>query len=288
MFLAIALLAATASQASNENDTTLINNAHKVIIITGDSLQTVKVMGKEADSKYVYENSIQLVDTNYVSETRTYRDLKSIGWNIGPKDKCGRRSVELDLTLNFGLGISAPTNVPEPLSLRPFKSWDGMIWLQLNNTPKRHPLQTYSIGFGLTVRRYGLRDGQMFQKDADGTLRMGNFPEHASDRHSSITITSLSVPLFLTHKFGAKSHFKLTLGPVVNFNIGGSISSGYEIGDNEHDITTRGIGYRPVTVDFMGILRTYGVGFFFKYSPQSVLKSGRGPQFHALSFGLFF
>ncbi len=285
MFLAIALLAVVAAQASNENDTTLINNAHKVMIITGDSLQTIKVMGKEDDTKYVYENSIQLVDSNYVSETRTYRDLKSIGWDIGRKNKNGSHS---NITLNFGLGISTPTNVPEQFSLRPFKSWEGMIWLQLNNTPKRHKLQTYSVGLGLTFRKYGLRDGQMFQKGADGTIQLGDFPEGAADRYSNITITSLSVPLFFTHKFGAKSHYKLTLGPVVNFNIGGSVNNGYEIGDDEYSSTTRSIGYRPVTIDFMGILRAYGFGFYFKYSPQSVLKSNRGPQFHALSFGLFF
>ena len=288
LLAAVCLLTTTAAQAIEDNDTTVINNARKVMVITGDSLQHIKVMGKEEDDKYVYENSIQLVDTNYVSETRTYRDLKSIGWGIGRKDKNGCRSIELDLTLNLGLGISAPTNVPDPFSIRPFKSWEGMVWLQLNNTPKRHKLQTYSVGLGLTLRNYGLRDGQMFQKAADGTVQLGSFPEHASYRSSYITIGSLSVPFFFTQRFGANSHYKLTLGPVVNFNIGGSLHNNYEIGDNDYSITTRGIGYRPVTVDFMGILRVYGFGFYLKYSPQSVLKTDRGPQFHALSFGLFF
>ncbi|MBR1547513.1 MAG: hypothetical protein IJ637_02155 [Prevotella sp.] len=283
--LCIALLAATAAQAMEDNDTTIITNAHKVMVVTGDSLQQIKVMGKEEDKAYVYENVIQIVDTNYVSETRTYRDLNSMGWGVGRKDKDGWRSNTL--TLHFGLGISSPTNVPDGLSLRPFKSWEGMVWLQFDHTPK-NKLQTYSVGLGVTARNYGIRDDMMFCKDANGMIGLAEFPPHSGSRSSTLSTGSISMPFFFTQKFGINSHYKLTVGPVVNFNFWGSLHNSYEIGDNEYNITTNHIGQRPVTIDFMGIFRAYGVGFYLKYSPMSVMKAGHGPQFRALSFGIYF
>lgn len=285
MLLGMALLATTAVQAMEDNDTIVINRAHRVMVVTNDSLQQIKVTGKEDDKQYVYENVIQIVDTNYVSETRTYRELNAMGWGVGKKDKDGWRSNSI--TLHFGLGVSAPTKVADGLSFRPFKSWEGMLWLQYDHTPKKK-LQTYSVGLGLTARNYGIRDDMMFHKDADGQLLLTDFPEKSAFRSSRITVLSLSVPFFFSQKFGVNSHYRLTLGPVVNFNLSGKLHNSYEIGDNEYDITTSHIGQRPVTIDFMGIFRAYGFGLYLKYSPMSVLRSNRGPEFRSLSFGLYF
>lgn len=284
ILLGMALLTATAVQAMEDNDTTIINNAHKVMVITNDSLQQIKVVGKDEDKQYVYENLIQIVDTNYVSESRTYRELNAVNWKVGKKDQDGWSSNSL--TLHFGLGVSTPTNVPSDIDFRPFSSWEAMIWLQFDHTPK-YKLQTYSIGLGFTSRSYGIRDDRMFYKGEDGVTALYDYPAGAASRSSHITISSISIPLLFKQKFGHKSHFSLTLGPVINFNLAGTINNRFELDDDDYDITTRKIGHRPVTVDFMGILRAYGVGFYVKYSPMSVLKTNRGPEFRALSFGLY-
>ena len=66
ILLGMALLTATAVQAMEDNDTTIINNAHKVMVITNDSLQQIKVVGKDEDKQYVYENLLQLMaDKDY-------------------------------------------------------------------------------------------------------------------------------------------------------------------------------------------------------------------------------
>ena len=284
ILLGMALLTATAVQAMEDNDTTIINNAHKVMVITNDSLQQIKVVGKDEDKQYVYENLIQIVDTNYVSESRTYRELNAVNWKVGKKDQDGWSSNSL--TLHFGLGVSTPTNVPSDIDYRPFSSWEAMIWLQFDHTPK-HKLQTYSVGLGFTSRGYGIRDDKMLYKGEDGVVGLYDYPTGAASRSSRITISSLSVPFLFKQKFGHKSHYSLTLGPVVNFNIAGTLNNSFELEDDDYNVTTKNIGYRPVTVDFMGIFRAYGFGFYVKYSPMSVLKTNRGPQFRALSFGLY-
>lgn len=282
-FLLLALVGAAATGRAEEvADTTVIDDARRVMVITTDSVQHVKVVGRGDDDKYVYENSIQLVDTNYVSETRTYRDLRALDWSVDKKDN---RSTNT-LSLNFGFGFSAPTHVPAGMSLAPMRCPDAMLWLLFNHTP-RHRLQTYSIGFGMTGRNYGLHSGNMFMMDQNGLTGLSPYPEGASSCSSSVNVFSLSVPMLFTQKFGRKSHFKLSVGPVLNFNVGGTLNNRYTIGDNEYNITTHHIGQRPVTVDFMGMLRVYGFGFYLKFSPQSVFKPERGPQFRALSFGLF-
>jgi hypothetical protein len=78
----------------------------------------------------------------------------------------------------------------------------------------------------------------------------------------------------------------------------GRINNDYTDGDNDVEISTKGFDYNVVTVDFMGILKSGGIGLYFKYSPMSVLKKKditaadgtiiENPQFKALSFGLFF
>ncbi len=246
ILLGMALLTATAVQAMEDNDTTIINNAHKVMVITNDSLQQINV-----------------------------------NWKVGKKDQDGWSSNSL--TLHFGLGVSTPTNVPSDIDFRPFSSWEAMIWLQFDHTPK-YKLQTYSIGLGFTSRSYGIRDDRMFYKGEDGVTALYDYPAGAASRSSHITISSISIPLLFKQKFGHKSHFSLTLGPVINFNLAGTINNSFELDDDDYYITTRKIGHRPVTVDFMGILRAYGIGFYVKYSPMSVLKTNRGPEFRALSF----
>ena len=72
MLLAVS---ATASAANNaDNDTLTILKPKKVRIITGDSIQKIKVYGREGEDNYTYESKILLVDSNYVSQESINKD----------------------------------------------------------------------------------------------------------------------------------------------------------------------------------------------------------------------
>ena len=60
----------------------------------------------------------------------------------------------------------------------------------------------------------------------------------------------------------------------------------YTVGDDEVEINTKGLEYRPVTVDIMGMLQYRHVGIYCKYSPMSVLKTDMGPEFRSVSVGI--
>lgn len=97
---------------------------------------------------------------------------------------------------------------------------------------------------------------------------------------------SINLPLLFTQSIGKK--FSVTLGPVVNFNVYGALNNRFEQGDDDYDITTHDIDYRPVTVDILGVIDYDGFGVYCKYAPMTVFKKDRGPEFKSLTFGLYF
>ena len=78
--LFLTLMAAATTAFAAENDTLVIEKPQRVTIITGDSLQSIRVKGKEGDNSFDYQNTIQLIDSNYVS-TENYN--KSL-WDLMP------------------------------------------------------------------------------------------------------------------------------------------------------------------------------------------------------------
>ncbi len=189
----------------------------------------------------------------------------------------------LDLDVAYGWNIL--TNTSDGMKSRFFRSREFLIGLRYKYTPKK-ALQTYSVGLWAKWSRYA-QDDRMFVKDNNSVVSVSDFPTGTSSRRSCINIFSLSIPFFFTQKFGHKSDWSVTLGPVLNINMRGRINNEYEVGDEDFDINTKGIKYRPVTVDLMGMVTYKRVSIFCKYSPMTVLKKDMGPQFHAVTLGVF-
>ena len=260
--------------ASEKNDTTVINNAKKVTIITSDSMQTIKVKGKEGNSDYYYENSISTKNGSF-SRHKNVVDVDGSDWD-----------------LDLGVGLPIATNVPNGMSFAPLKSWEWILGIRYKYTPKK-ALQTYSVGLWCDWRKYTLDTNKLFDKDANNVIGLYDYPTNADNKRSGIYIFSLSVPFLFTQKFGQKSDWKYTMGPVVNFNLYGRIDNEYSLGDYENNIKVKNIDYRPVTVDIMFMAQYRHLGIYCKYSPMSVLKKNsangvENPQFQSISVGVFF
>jgi hypothetical protein len=204
------------------------------------------------------------------------RDKKDITLKDGENDAW---------TTQLAVGINLVTGAPDGYKFAPFKSWD-INWtvVQYNYTPNGAS-QTYSAGVGLNWRNYGLKDNNTaFVKNGD-LVGLGNFPEGAGSRYSSIRTLSISVPLLFTQKIS--DDFSFSVGPIVNFNAWGWVKRNYEMGDDDFEISTSKIGQTPVTIDVMGVFDFDGLGVFCKYSPMNVLKTDRGPKFQSVTVGLY-
>jgi hypothetical protein len=139
---------------------------------------------------------------------------------------------------------------------------------------------------GLNWRNYTLKghdDG--FFKVGD-VINVGHPDNKYDDFSSRINTASLTMPLLVKQKFG--KGFAVSVGAQLNWNFYACTHNYSELGDQEADIYTKKIGERPLTVDVLGIVHIWELGLYCKYSPMSVLKKDRGPEFQSLAFGIYF
>ena len=288
LMISMALAALTLAAGAQENDTVVIYNPKKVTIVTGDSLQRIIVSGKEGDDKFTYQNTIWLVDSNYVSTTHIGRDR----WELIPSVKVGKkkddpegRTYDNAISAHFGIGFTAPTKADARTDFSTFKSWEIFATIaQWDHYFNRSHRNSVSLGFGIDWKNYRMTGDTRFVKAPDGNVALEKYPLQVSPDFSRIKVFSLTVNLGFTHGFN--KNFWIGFGPVVNFNVYGSMLTEYSMYGSDIERLEKNIRQRPVTIDWMLRLGIMGVPFYLKYSGDNVLKDG-GVKFRSLSFGLY-
>ncbi len=286
LLLTLALASSVAWAA--DNDTVVINKPNMVTVITNDSLQKVIVRGKENDDDFVYRNTIQLVDSNYVSQTTINRDH----WSLIPKVPMTKndnyRGILVEGTAHFYGGLIAPLNMSDGLGLKTFRSCEWMIVpIQFDvhlNTKGKRARNIISLGIGLDWKMFGTTN-HSFVKNEMGRVALSDFPEGSKPIRSRIKVFSLSFPLLYQHRFG--HGWQIGVGPVFNWNCYSSILTEYDQDGGNYEFTQKHIGLRKFTIDYLLLLRTPILPVYVKYSGMNVLKDS-DVKFHALSFGYYF
>ena len=288
--LFLTLMAAATTAFAAENDTLVIEKPQRVTIITGDSLQSIRVKGKEGDNSFDYQNTIQLIDSNYVS-TETYN--KSL-WDLmpfGKKKDCEKRgNMQFALIASFSVGFTTAVGAADGVNIPVGPSWEFM-WdiAQIQVRPWKERNHYFYTRFGLDWRNYRMTDQNRFVEQPDGQIVTTPYPQGSNPDFSRIKVLSLTVPFtygFFPFKQGLFRGFEI--GPVLNFNVYSSIKTRYSIdGEKQKDIT-KGLHRNPVTVDLMVKLQMKYFNIYAKYSPCNVLDTAYGPKFRSVSFGVGF
>ncbi len=301
LFTAMALLGSISASATTtgtqmsfaDNDTTIINKARQVVIVTSDSIQKVEVIGKEDNENFHYENHIQLVDSNYVSEVKIDRNW-DVCIKVGRKKSEDMEARHMIMGPHIGLGFSAPTAVEpsEELDFKPFQStemWFTLLEYEYHPRLKqKNHAHWFSAGLGMDWRHYRTKDSKMFYKGENNNILLGDYPEGTTSRYSQINLFSITMPLLWHETFGKKLSWGVSLGAVLNFNVHSSIKTHYKFGKEDYTVSTSHAHQRPFSVDFMAKFRTpFFLDFYVKYSPFDVLKDHRGPKFKSLTFGFY-
>ena len=225
--------------------------------------------------------------TAYAQDTDVkYVDVKYVETNDGGVN-LGQGADEDDRwSMHIAVGVDIPVST-KGLDFAPFRSWD-IDWtvVQYDYTPNNSKT-TLSAGLGLNWRNYTLSGhDKMFVKANDivGVIdREGKMSELSSRVHTQ----SLSMPLLVKQRFA--KNFAISLGAQLNWNYYARLSNYYEMDDHEIDDQTKKIGERPITIDILGIVHiAKGFGVYCKYSPMSVFKKDKGPDFKSLSVGFYF
>ncbi len=284
------LLAVSATASATEvadNDTLTILKPQKVRIITGDSIQKIKVYGRENDSQYRYESKILLVDSNYVSETSINKDtwnfdfVKKYSVGTGYPLKSNTASMRLAIGLTYG------ANAKYSSSQSVGSSWEIMWTIMEWEKYKYGKHNGFSVGFGVDWRNFRIDGRQYFYKAGDGMLSEQNYPAGYEPDFSRIKVFSLQIPVMWKYR---TKKFTFGLGPVMNFNTYASIKNRYRDADGKkHKELYKHIHQRPVTVDIMASVKFINwVGIYVKYSPMTLFSSTYGDDinFHPLSIGI--
>ena len=288
--LFLTLMAAATNAFAAENDTLVIEKPQRVTIITGDSLQSIRVKGKEGNNSFDYQNTIQLIDSNYVS-TETYN--KSL-WDLmpfGKKKDCEKRgNMQFALIASFSVGFTTAVGAADGVNIPVGPSWEFM-WdiAQIQVRPWKERNHYFYTGFGLDWRNYRITDQNRFVEQPDGRIAVTPYPQGSNPDFSRIKVLSLTVPFtygFFPFKQGLFRGFEI--GPVLNFNVYSSIKTRYSIDDEKQKDITKGLHRNPVTVDFMVKLQMKYFNIYAKYSPCNVLDTAYGPKFRSVSFGVGF
>ena len=153
-----------------ENDTLTILKPKKVRIITGDSIQKIKVYGREGEDKYTYESKILLVDSNYVSEESINKDTWTFDFIKSKSHGTGYPLKQRNLSsrLGFGLCYGANADYKGPQSVG--SSWEIMWTIAEIEKYGYGKHNGFSIGFGVNWRNFRIDGRSKFVKLDDGTI----------------------------------------------------------------------------------------------------------------------
>lgn len=272
-----------------ENDTLTILKPKKVRIITGDSIQKIKVYGREGEDKYTYESKILLVDSNYVSEESINKDTWTFDFIKSKSHGTGYPLKQRNLSsrLGFGLCYGANADYKGPQSVG--SSWEIMWTIAEIEKYGYGKHNGFSIGFGVNWRNFRIDGRSKFVKLDDGTITEEGLPAGYDNDFSRIKVFSLTIPVMWKYR---TKQVTFGLGPVFNINTYASIKNRYWDADGEkHKQIFKKIHQRPITVDIMAEVSFHNwFSIYGKFSPMTILNStyANDVNFQPVSFGIYF
>lgn len=289
ILLLLAISATANAVEVSENDTLTILKPKKVRIITGDSIQKIKVYGREGEDKYTYESKILLVDSNYVSEQSINKETWSFDFVKSRSHGTGYplKQNNLSTRLGFGLCYGANADYKGPQSVG--SSWEIMWTIAEIEKYGYGKHNGFSIGFGINWRNFRMDGRSKFVKLDDGTITEEALPAGYDNDFSRIKVFSLTIPVMWKYR---TKQVTFGLGPVFNINTYASIKNRFWDADGEkHKEMFKKIHQRPITVDIMAEVSFHNwFSIYGKFSPMTILNStyANDVNFQPVSFGIYF
>lgn len=233
ILLSLALLASIGLSAAptTEGDTIVVEKPQRVTVVTTDSIQHILVEGKEDNPHYTYSNTLQIVDSNYVSGSSINKDDFTIGfgWPKLARKNTDHQSTYV-LAAHFCIGFVNAPGMPKAGDLNMGNSAELWFFFENEWRPWRNN-HVFSFGIGLDWRNYRMEDNYCFRKDAEGMNVLERLPEGASPNFSRVKVFSLNFPIRYQYQ---GRRFGFSLGPVLNFNTYSSIKTKYKLDGHKY------------------------------------------------------
>ena len=261
------------AQETGKIDTVKVIDRPKQVVIAEDGDQVVvNVNGAYHDSDYKYEYRAKPVGRGFVSEQNENHRL---AYHFGECDSTkSKRSFEVftsDLYVGFG-GNSVGQGTRDIIKRSTMEI--GILNLIGLGVTLNHT--RLSLGMGFNWVTYGLNKPNIWCRSDDGVVGLDALTGEAKNLSNSLLVRSMQFPLLFNQYLG--KHWVITVGPIFNWNYYASFNNSYSYDVNNISVTTHGLNQRKFSVDGIVMVSWKGIGAYFRYAPQSVFKTGFGPE----------
>ncbi|MBP5560424.1 MAG: hypothetical protein J6X70_01285 [Muribaculaceae bacterium] len=282
--VAVAMMALPATcLAANEADTDtvkVINNPKQVVITQSDERVLMNVKGNEAGDDYNYDYRVTSGRCGKV--TGMEREGTEVEFRLpfakSKSDADSLKRYRLYLFLSdvyLGAG-SAHVEAAGRDALKKTVSEVGVLNFLALGYEFNQKRSRVSLGVGFNWNFYRLNDKYFWQRDDRGVVGfVPNLDSH-DRQHATLSSWSVQFPLLYNHSLGKK--WSVAAGVVMNWNCYADFTNSYRDGKSDYSVTTHGLYQRKLSFDCIGMVSWHGIGAYFRYSPQSLFKTGYGPE----------
>lgn len=266
-----------ASNAIKDDSVKVIKNPEQVTITKRDGLFRLNVDGNDQDKDYRYE---YLVKERY--DGKLYVQ-ESEGGSVKfrhPFSKCDSNYKKphwevFTSDLMFGWGGHSVASSDRDI-LKKSMSEIGILNLVSLARVFNQGRSRVSLGVGFNWHRYNLEKPFFWTRSDEGVLGYGELLEPFDKHRATLIVRSMQFPLMFNQSLGKR--WNVALGAVMNWNFYADYHNSYRIGKSDYTETTRGLNQRKISFDGIAELSWGGLGVYFRYAPQSVMKDGWGPE----------
>ena len=287
----ICLLAVLAAMNVNGQNTVKtdtvanVKNAGNVIITEAGGSVSVQIQGSGDDRDYAYTYKHKVKPDSKVSVQQDWELNPLFTKSSSKKNGKGKWAVVSGgMYIGFNRAMDDNPEVGVKMGSSVELAWDRVFGLRYR-PHKNGP--DFLLGVGIGWKNYKISDSFVCFSGDKNLVQLGSYPEGSYPKYSRLKVFSLRVPLSVRQKLD--DDFSVSLSAIMNFNTHASIKNCYLV---ENDIKVEesfnGAPVRDVSFDLMAALNYECLGVFVKYVPQSVFKSGKGPEFKSISIGLGF
>ena len=275
LFLALPCLCA-ASEAIKDDSVKVIKNPNQVVITKNDGMFRLNVDGNETDKDYRYEYLVKDHDGTLYAQESEGSCVKF----RHPFSKCDTNYKKPHWLLflsdiYFGWGghsVAAPDRDIVKKSMSEIGILNFVALGYIFNEGRSR----FSLGVGFNWHRYGLNKPYFWERSSEGVLGYSKFANPFEKHHSTLIVRSLQFPLMYNQELG--KNWNVSVGAVMNWNSFADYHNSYQVDNSNYSETTRGLYQRKISFDGIAMLSWGGLGVYFRYAPQSVMKTGFGPE----------
>ncbi len=266
-----------ASDTIKDDSVKVIKSPEQVTITKRDGLFRLNVDGNETDKDYRYEYVVEerFDGKLYVQESEGGKmrfrhpfskcdsNYKKTHWEVFTSD------------LMFGWGGHSVASTDRDM-LKKSMSEIGILNLVSLARVFNQGRSRISLGVGFNWHRYNLESPYFWNRSNEGVLGYHKFTEPFDKHRATLIVRSMQFPLMFNQSLG--KGWNVALSAVMNWNYYADYHNSYRIGKSDYTETTRGLKQRKISFDGIAMLSWGGLGVYFRYAPQSVFKTGLGPE----------